>query len=134
MVKVEFSKMKINHIRPLSHTEKGSAIIGGFFWDKDDYSSVNLAFTAFGEVAERLSAMQKGSVISGSGSLKNVNKYSKDASDEDNNLREIVIMTLHTGYEKQSENKKTYVKPEQKPKEEKVEEQELIITEDDLPF
>ena len=134
MVKTEFSKMKINHIRPLSYTKKNNPVIGGFFWDKDDYSSVNLAFTAFGEVAERLSTMPVGSVISGSGSLKNVNKYSKDASAEDNNLREIVILTLHTGYEKQSENKKTYTKPEQKPKEEKVEEQELIITDDDLPF
>jgi hypothetical protein len=121
-------------MRPLSYTEKGSAVIGGFFWDKDDWAVINLAFTAFGKVAEELSVMPKGSIISGSGSLKNVSGYAKTASAEDNNLREIVIMSLHTDYVKQNENKKPYVKPQEKPKEEKIEEQELIITEDDLPF
>ncbi|MCK9577482.1 MAG: hypothetical protein M0R51_16380 [Clostridia bacterium] len=153
MVKTLFD-MKINFKRKLYSTKTGGTASGGFFWDKDNFDSINLEYSCFDEIANLIDSLPIGAKITGEGKIKNKNSYSKTATQEDNNAREITITKI-TKYAIWDDNKKRLVisdcdvtaskrvnsnygvendftQPQPKPKE--IAKQEFNVTDDDLPF
>lgn len=153
MVKVQF-EMKINYKRNKYKTSKGGSVIGGYFYDKDIYGMINLEFSCFNDLAELVDSLPIGTKIAGEGTLKNKAPYNKDAKEEDNNAREILISKI-TKYMIWDEMEKRFITTEcnvgltktsdteydknneytqNKPKEQAPQKQELHIEDDDLPF
>lgn len=153
MVKVQFD-MKINHKRQKYKTSKGGSVIGGYFMDKDNFGMINLEFSCFNDLAELVDSLPVGAKIVGEGTLKNKTPFNKEAKQEDNNAREVLITRItkysiwnddlkrfdttecNVGITKPSDTQydKDHEYTPNKPKEQKQEKQEFEIIDDDLPF
>jgi len=144
-------RIKLGYLRELRKTSK-SFVVGGFGYDKDEHCQINIGFTAWGNAAEIISENATvGSVlIFHDALLKNVNLYDKNAKQDDNNMREIVINDYNLDeiqmYDSEatkkyitvwlSSEKQTPSHGQSKQQDILVEEKQesLIIDEDDFPY